>query len=100
LVAAAANLPRYVYWTVAAFFGLTHGYDNGAAIVEPVRAYVFIPGVLFAALLVGVYGAVIADYANRKNVYWMHIAVRAAGSWIAAIGMLALAMNWKSHAGG
>jgi urease accessory protein len=59
------------------------------------KAYLFILGVGLAGLVVTGYGLVVTDYVLRKNVGWMRIAVRVAGSWIAAIGMLVLATSWK-----
>jgi urease accessory protein len=95
LIAAAFSLPTPVYLGLALLFGLSHGYANGAAIGPPMKAYLFILGVGLAGLVVTGYGLVVTDYVLRKNVGWMRIAVRVAGSWIAAIGMLVLATSWK-----
>jgi urease accessory protein len=95
LIAAAKELPKYGYWAVALLFGFTHGYDNGVEIAAPTRALVFIPGVVLAAVLVSVYGAVIAGYVVRKKTDWMQIALRVAGSWTVAIGLLVLAARFK-----
>jgi urease accessory protein len=95
LIAAALPLPTFVYVALAAVFGLSHGYANGLAISAPLKPYLFIPGLGLAALVVTGYGVVVTDYVLRRKVGWMSIAVRVAGSWIAAIGMLVLATSWK-----
>jgi urease accessory protein len=95
LIAAAFPLPVPVYLTLALVFGLSHGYANGAAITRLIRPYLFIPGVGLAGLVVTGYGVIMTDYVLRRKVGWMTIAVRVAGSWIAAIGLLVLATSWK-----
>jgi urease accessory protein len=95
LTAAAFSLTTPVYLGLALLFGLSHGYANGAAITPPMKGYLFILGLGLAGLVVTGYGLVATDYVLRKNVNWMRIAVRVAGSWIAAIGMLVLATSWK-----
>jgi urease accessory protein len=95
LIAAAFSLPTPAYLGLALLFGLSHGYANGAAIVPPMKGYLFILGVGLAGLVVTGYGLVVTDYVLRKNVSWMRVGVRVAGSWIAAIGMLVLATSWK-----
>jgi len=39
------------------------------------------------------YGLIVTDYLLRRKAGWIHIAVRVAGSWIAAIGILVLATS-------
>ena len=95
LLAAAFPLPLPVYLALALVFGLTHGYANGTAIAPPIKPYLFIPGVGLAGLVVTGYGVIMTDYILRRKVGWMTIAVRVAGSWIAAIGLLVLATSWK-----
>jgi urease accessory protein len=95
LIAAAFPLPVPVYLALALVFGLSHGYANGTAITPLVKPYLFIPGVGLAGLVVTGYGVIMTDYVLRRKVGWMTIAVRVAGSWIAAIGLLVLATSWK-----
>jgi urease accessory protein len=95
LIAAGTSLPISVYGVLAVLFGLTHGYANGLAIVPPIQWYAFVPGLGLAGLAVTAYGFVVADWVQHKNVGWMRIAVRVAGSWIAAIGLLVLATSWR-----
>jgi urease accessory protein len=95
LIAAAFPLPVPVYLALALVFGLSHGYANGSAITPLIKPYLFIPGVGLAGLVVTGYGVIMTDYVLRRKVGWMTIAVRVAGSWIAAIGLLVLATSWK-----
>jgi urease accessory protein len=84
-----------VYLALALVFGLSHGFANGTAVTPLVKPYLFIPGVGLAGLVVTGYGVIMTDYVQRRKVGWMTIAVRVAGSWIAAIGLLVLATSWK-----
>ena len=99
LIAAAFPLPAPVYIVLAVLFGLSHGYANGTVITPLIKPYLFIPGVGLAGLVVTGYGVIATDYVLRRKVGWMSIAVRVAGSWIAAIGMLVLATSWKRLVG-
>ncbi|MFN0038681.1 MAG: HupE/UreJ family protein [Burkholderiales bacterium] len=97
LVAIAWTLPVLVIHAIAALFGLSHGYANGEAIVgSTVEPWVFIPGVGVAGLVVLAYCTLATDYILGKNIGWMKIALRVAGSWIAAIGLLVMATSAKT----
>lgn len=100
LIALYRPLPRALLIGLAVLFALTHGHANGEAITGGVRAYIFIPGVALAALAVTGYGLVFTDWLLRRKTGWITIAVRVAGSWIAAIGMLVLASSWKALTAG
>ncbi len=93
LVATAWSLPMAFCYVIAAVFGLSHGFANGAGMIEQTRPYLFIPGVALAGLAVTAYGLIATDYLLRRKASWIHIAVRVAGSWIAAIGILVLATS-------
>jgi urease accessory protein len=95
LIAAAFPLPVPIHLALALVFGLSHGYANGTAIAPPIKPYLFIPAVGLAGLVVTGYGVIMTDYVLRRKIGWMTIAVRVAGSWIAAIGLLVLATSWK-----
>jgi urease accessory protein len=96
LVAAGLRLPVAVLLGTAIVFGLTHGLANGQAISAGIKPYLFIPGVGLAGLLVLVYAIMMVDFVSRRKANWMQIAVRVAGSWIAAIGLLVLATSGKA----
>lgn len=99
LIAAALSLPLTAYLALALVFGLSHGYANGTAIAPPIKPYLFIPGLGLAGLVVTGYGVIMTDYLLRRKVGWITIALRVAGSWIAAIGLLVLATSWKRLVG-
>ena len=91
LVAGAWPLPLPVVVALAALFGLSHGWENGAAMTPETAAHLFVPGValigFMAAALVSA-----ATLALSTRAEWLRIGVRVAGSWIAAIGILMLGM--------
>ena len=96
LVAAAWRLPVAVLYVVATVFGLSHGFANGAALSGAFKAYLFIPGLGLAALVVTAWLMIATDFLLRQKYSWMHIAVRVAGSWITAIGVLVLATSGRA----
>lgn len=97
LVAAAWRLPTAILYLVAIVFGLSHGLVNGAAMIGGgINPYLYIPGVGLAGLAVTAYGLIAVDYVLRHKVGWMQIAVRVAGSWVAAIGILVLAFSART----
>lgn len=100
LAAAALRLPTTLLSTLAALFGLTHGYVNGAAITPNLSPAVFILGLVTAALLALGYSLGGTAYLLRLKPAWIPIAVRVAGSWITAIGILALSMGGRTLSAG
>jgi len=93
LIAAAWPLPVLVTQGLAVVFGLSHGLANGSAITSAIRPYLFIPGIGLAGLVVAAWGIILTDFVLRQKAGWMRIALRVAGSWIAAIGILVLATS-------
>jgi urease accessory protein len=93
LVAASWPLPIALCYGIAAVFGVSHGFANGAGMIEQTKPHLFVPGVALAGLAVTAYGLIVTDYLLRRQAGWIHIAVRVAGSWIAAIGILVLATS-------
>jgi urease accessory protein len=93
LIALARPLPVALTQGIAVVFGLSHGFANGTAIVGALKPYLFIPGIGLAGLIVPAWGMILTDFVMRQRAGWMHIAVRVAGSWIAAIGILVLATS-------
>jgi len=96
LVAAAWRLPIALVQGLAVVFGLSHGFANGTAVAGAIKPYLFIPGVGVAGLIVPAWAMVATDFVLRQKAGWMHIAVRVAGSWIAAIGILVLATSGRA----
>jgi hydrogenase/urease accessory protein HupE len=84
LVATDLDLSRKWFTAVAISVGLVHGYSNGAAL----KAGAGIPGLTgIMASLFAIVATVSAFTATIKK-SWTRIAVRVAGSWVPAIGML------------
>ena len=87
LVAADAKLSLRVMIALAALLGLYHGYFNGTGMGESVSAILAVVGL---ALAVFVLIALAAAFVVQLRAHWARIAVRVAGSWIAASGLLLL----------
>jgi len=87
LTAADRRLSPLAIMLVAAALGLLHGWINGAAIAAAGLKLIGLAGIVGAvyALMV-LFAAPVA----RLEVRWARIALRVAGSWIAAIGLLYL----------
>jgi hydrogenase/urease accessory protein HupE len=87
LVAADARLSLRVTTALAALLGLYHGYLNGTGMGQFETATVAFLGLVIAVFVVI---ALAAAFVVRLHVQWARIAVRVAGSWIAASGLLML----------
>jgi urease accessory protein len=96
LVAAAWPLPGAVFYGLVILFGISHGFANGEAIAGSIKAYLFILGIGLAGLAILAYGMLMVDFLLRRKASWIPIAVRVAGSWIAAIGVLVLATTGRT----
>ena len=87
LLAANAKLSLRLTTALAALLGLYHGYLNGTGMGQSASAVVVLLG-LVSAIFVLV--ALTAAFVVRLRAQWARIAVRIAGSWIAASGILML----------
>ena len=94
LVALAFGLPRTVLYVVVAITGLVHGLANGAAVAGGLPS--FVAGAALSATLLFVYAFGVVDHALRRQKPWLPVAVRAVGSWIAAFGILTVALALTS----
>lgn len=84
LIAADLRLPDHVFTGVAATVGIMHGFFNGIALkAGPGSLGLF--GIM-TALFVLV--AIVSAFVVSLKPTWTRIAVRVAGSWVAAMGML------------
>jgi len=70
--------------------GLLHGLANGSEISSSMSAWCFIPGMAVAAIFTLSYGIGVVRSLEKP---WTRIAVRVAGSWIAAAGIMACAFK-------
>jgi hydrogenase/urease accessory protein HupE len=88
LVAADRTLPLALVAGLAAALGLLHGFLNGTAMAEANGGMLALLGI---ATAVFVLTALVAALVVELRAAWARVAVRIAGSWIAAIGLLMLA---------
>jgi hydrogenase/urease accessory protein HupE len=93
LLAADAKLSLPTLTAVAALLGLMHGYLNGAGMGTPDTAVLALVGLVSAVFVLV---ALAAASVVRLRAQWARIAVRVAGSWIVAIGLLML--GWSVRA--
>jgi urease accessory protein len=90
LVAAGWRLPLSLLIALGAAFGLSHGCENGRAVAPDTTVHLFIGGVAAAGgLVTALISAATIDLAAAP---WSRVAVRVAGSWIAAIGILTIGL--------
>jgi hydrogenase/urease accessory protein HupE len=87
LLAADAKISMRVTTALAALLGVYHGYLNGTGMGRFETASVALLGLVFAVFVLI---ALAAAFVVRLRAHWARIAVRVAGSWIAASGLLML----------
>ena len=93
LTAADRRLPPLAVTALAASLGLIHGWLNGAGIAEAGREALGLVGIASAVFVVV---ALLAAFVVWLRPPWTRIAVRVAGSWIAAIGILLLGWGLRA----
>lgn len=94
LLAADANLSLQVTTGIAALLGLYHGYLNGTGMGLSGTAAVALLGLVFSVfVLIALSAAMVV----RIRAHWARIAVRVAGSWIAASGLLMMGWALRSR---
>jgi urease accessory protein len=89
-VVLAISFPSPATVILVAVVGLLHGLANGAEITPPVSPWRFIPGLATIAVLVLAYGIGLVRTVTKP---WTRIAVRVAGSWITAAGIMVCAFK-------
>jgi len=94
LVALALAISKPLLYAVVVVTGAVHGFANGGAIEHAMPQ--FIAGATLAATLLFVYAFGVTDYALRRQRPWLPVAVRAIGSWIAAFGILTVALAFTT----
>ncbi|HVE51527.1 MAG TPA: HupE/UreJ family protein [Casimicrobiaceae bacterium] len=90
LVAMALALPTMWLYVIVAIIGGIHGLANGLPAAMSIVP--FILGATLSAALLFAYAFAGTHYLLRRASQWIPIAVRAVGSWIAAFGVLTLAL--------
>jgi hydrogenase/urease accessory protein HupE len=87
LVAADLAWPPRITVGLAAVLGLVHGFENGGALARTAGGGLELLGVTTAVFLVV---TLVAAGVAALRPPWARLAVRVAGSWIAAVGLLLL----------
>ena len=91
LLAAAWRIPLALLLTLGALIGLSHGYENGRDLTAGPGLFLFVPGVaLVGFIITSLASALTLDLTARAD--WPRVAVRIAGSWIAAIGIMMIGL--------
>jgi urease accessory protein len=93
LLAADAKLSLRITTALAALLGIYHGFLNGMGMEPPGVATLALLGLVFAVFVLV---ALSAAFVVRLRAHWARIAVRVAGSWVAACGLLML--GWAVRA--
>jgi len=92
LTAADRRLSPTVVTALAIMVGLLHGWLNGAGIAESQREVLGLAGIAGAIFVLV---AIASAFVVSLRVDWMRVAVRVAGSWVAAIGLLMLGWSLR-----
>jgi urease accessory protein len=90
-VALAFSCPAFLIVIFSAAVGLLQGLANGAEITSAISPWRFIPGLAAVSILVIAWGIGIVRSLEKP---WTRVAVRVAGSWIAAIGIMICAFKF------
>ena len=94
LLAADAKLSLRVTTALAALLGLYHGYLNGAGLGLSFTSAAALLGLIFAVFVLI---ALAAAFVVQLQAAWTRIAVRVAGSWIFASGLLLMGWSVRSR---
>lgn len=94
LIAADARTGFVASTALAVGFGLLHGYLNGAALAQSSGGALMLGGIVTTVFVAVAFCAAPAVAARAS---WTRVVVRVAGSWIAAISLLAL--GWSLRRG-
>ena len=95
LVAVNPPLPPAVVALLAGLYGALHGLLNGSALAVMDSGLLSIVGVSVTVLIIGLLCSALIVSLKAA---WTRIAIRVAGSWIAAVGMLML--GWMVRGSG
>ena len=88
-VAASLRLPLPILVGAALFLGLLLGYENVAEVLPDATIGRFVPGLALAGVAVL---APLAALVVKLDRPWQQVAIRVIGSWLAAIGLMVLAL--------
>lgn len=88
LVALAMRLPMPIFMALSVLVGLANGYENGEAMVTNTDRFLFICGVTAVGYAFAALALALANTFLDGHGGWRTIALRAGGSWIAAVGIM------------
>jgi urease accessory protein len=94
LVAIDVKLRAAAVGVVAIAAGLLHGYVNGVTLAPGASRALALAGAVTAVFCLA---AIISSQVTTLRAGWTQIAVRVAGSWIAAAGVLMLGWLFRPH---
>jgi hydrogenase/urease accessory protein HupE len=86
------KLPFKIVIAITGLFGLLLGFFNGASLPE--KSIIVMIGAVTAAFIAAVLSAALAVALNHG---WTRIAIRVAGSWLTALGLLALGWSLRNQ---
>ncbi|MBC8431604.1 MAG: HupE/UreJ family protein [Desulfobacterales bacterium] len=92
LVSADRKLPLWLVAGMALVLGMLHGVLNGSAIEQAGGGALSLMGIATAVFMLV---AIVAALVVSLRAAWARVAVRVAGSWIAAIGLLMLGWVYR-----
>jgi len=90
LLVAAWRIPLALLLALGALIGFSHGYENGRDIAGA-ALHLFVPGVALIGFVVMALASA-ATLALTARADWPRVAVRVAGSWIAAVGIMMIGL--------
>lgn len=95
-VALAPPVPLFALVALAAVTGVLHGYLNGQAMVSSTDVFLFLSGMTTCGYAVFTLAAGAAVAFLHGVGGWRPIALRAGGSWMAAVGIMVLGLHLVS----
>lgn len=97
-VAAAAKLPFPVLLGLGTLIALLHGYHNGQAMTQDTDRLLFICGVAAVGYVFVTLFTALAISFRQGGREWRLIALRASGSWVAAVGVIMIGLQLRTAA--
>jgi urease accessory protein len=95
-VATALVLPLPVTVALGVIVGVVHGYQNAQAMTELTDHLLFVSGVVATGYLCITLTSAIALTFLRGSGGWRVIALRAGGSWVAAVGIMVFGLQFAT----
>ena len=92
LAAVNPHVPTWLPTAVAVGLGMVHGFLNGRTMASTATSFLAAVGIVVA---LGLVALLLGALTSSLRVPWQKIAARTLGSWMAAIGLLALAWSLR-----